>query len=124
MQPILEVSGVSKRYEGFTLREVSFALSRGYIMGLIGPNGAGKTTLLKMVLDLVRPDEGEIRAFGMDPAREGEAIRSRIGFVHEEPSFYGNLPVERVAQIVGLFYPSWDEAAFRALAREFGLPLG
>ncbi len=124
MDPVLEVSGVSKSYEGFLLREVSFSLPRGYIMGLIGPNGAGKTTLLKMVLDLVRPDAGEIRVFGKDAQVEGKAIRARVGFVHEEPAFYGNLPAERVAEIVGGFYPTWDGGSFRALAGEFGVPLG
>ncbi len=88
MEPILEVLEVFKAYQGFALKDVSFTLPRGYIMGLIGPNGAGKTTLLKMMLDLVRPDAGEIRVFGLDARTHGEAIRSRIGFVHEEPTFH------------------------------------
>jgi ABC-2 type transport system ATP-binding protein len=124
MEPVLEVSGVSKSYEGFSLREVSFSLPRGYIMGLIGPNGAGKTTLLKMILDLVRPDAGEIRVFGMDTTLHGEAVRARIGFVHEEPTFYGSLPAEWVSEIVGPFYPTWDHGRFQSLAKEFGVPLG
>jgi len=124
MVPILEVSSVSKHYEGFSLADVSFSLPRGYIMGLIGPNGAGKTTVLKMILDLVRPDAGEIRVFGMEVRERGAAIRTRIGFVHEEPSYYGSLPVERIARIVGAFYPAWNDEKFRSLAREFDLPLG
>jgi len=124
MEPILEVREVFKAYEGFALKDVSFSLPRGYIMGLIGPNGAGKTTLLKMILDLVRPDAGEIRVFGLDAAKHGDAVRARIGFVHENPSFYEALSVEAAAGAVGAFYPSWDEAGFRRLAREFGLSLG
>jgi ABC-2 type transport system ATP-binding protein len=124
MEPILEVRGVRKAYEGFLLKDVSFSLPRGYIMGLIGPNGAGKTTLLKMILDLVRPDAGEIRVFGTDANRGGEAVRTRVAFVHEEPSFYGALPAERVAEIFRIFYPTWDAEAFRGLAKEFGVPLG
>jgi ABC-2 type transport system ATP-binding protein len=124
MEPILELREVFKAYEGFALKDVSFSLPRGYIMGLIGPNGAGKTTLLKMILDLVRPDAGEIRAFGLDTRRHGDAVRTRIGFVHENPTFYEALSVEAAAGAVGVFYPSWDEAGFRRLAKEFGLPLG
>jgi len=123
MVPVLEVAGVSKHYQGFSLADVSFSLPRGYIMGLIGPNGAGKTTVLKMILDLVRPDAGEIRVFGMEARAMGGAIRTRIGFVHEEPSYYGMLPLERIADIVGPFYPTWDGGRFRSLAREFDLPL-
>jgi ABC-2 type transport system ATP-binding protein len=123
MEPILEVREIFKAYQGFALKDISFTLPRGYIMGLIGPNGAGKTTLLKMMLDLVRPDAGEIRIFGLDARTDGEAIRSRIGFVHEEPSFHEALSVMAAADAVGPFYPGWDEGAFRSLAREFGLPL-
>ena len=122
--PILEVREIFKAYEGFALKDVSFSLPRGFIMGLIGPNGAGKTTLLKMMLDLVRPDAGEIRVFGLNAAEHGEAIRARIGFVHENPRFYEGLPVEGAAAAIGPFYPTWSEGAFRRLAREFGLPLG
>jgi ABC-2 type transport system ATP-binding protein len=121
--PILELRGVGKAYEGFALRNISFFLPRGYIMGLIGPNGAGKTTLIKMILALVQPDAGRIRVFGLDPTLEGEAVRARIGFVHENPVFHSALSAERAAAAVGPFYPTWDEAAFRSLAREFGVPL-
>jgi ABC-2 type transport system ATP-binding protein len=61
---VLELDGLCKRYPGFALADVSFALPRGYIMGLIGPNGAGKTTTLKLILGLLRRDGGVIRAFG------------------------------------------------------------
>jgi ABC-2 type transport system ATP-binding protein len=114
---------VTKAYEGFALRDVSFSLPRGYIMGLIGHNGAGKTTLLRLILNLVSPDAGEIRVFGKDHRREEVAVRSRIGFVHENPTFYGSLSVEKAAAVIGPFYPTWDETTFRSLASEFELPL-
>ncbi len=123
MDSVLELHNVCKAYEGFDLRDVSFVLPRGYIMGLIGPNGAGKTTLIKMILNLVRPDSGDIRVFGLDAAAEGQSVRARIGFVHEQPTFYEELPAHRVAATVGSFYPAWDEAEFKVLASEFGLPL-
>jgi len=122
-EPILDLDGVFKAYEGFALRDVSFSLPRGYIMGLIGPNGAGKTTLLKMILGLVRPQAGSIRVFGMDAGPDGQAIRARIGFVHEHPTFFEGLPAGRVADAVGPFYPTWEADTFRSLAREFRVPL-
>jgi len=121
MEPVLDIRNVTKAYEGFTLRDVSFSLPRGYIMGLIGHNGAGKTTLLNLILNLVRLDSGEIRIFGLDHRREEVAVRSRIGFVHETPTFFGALSVERVAAAVAPFYTTWDEGVFRSLAKEFGL---
>lgn len=123
MDAILELRGVTKSFEGFTLDDVSFSLPRGYIMGLVGPNGAGKTTLVRLILNLARPDAGEIRVFGLDPAVAEADVRSRIGFVHENPSFYDALPVERAGAVMGSFYCTWDDARFRALSAEFELPL-
>lgn len=69
---VLEISGLTKRYPKFTLDHVSFSVEKGSIMGLIGRNGAGKTTTMKSILNLVLPDEGEIRFFGK-PLCENEA---------------------------------------------------
>jgi ABC-2 type transport system ATP-binding protein len=120
---ILEVRGLCKHYPGFALCEVSFTLPRGYIMGLIGPNGAGKTTTLKLILGLLRRDGGAIDAFGLDPARQGAQIRSRIGFVHDEPHFYRQLTLAQNAALVARFYRSWDDDAFGRHADAFELPL-
>lgn len=123
MDKALEFTGVSKDYEGFALRDISFSVPRGYIVGLVGPNGAGKTTLMRLALGLAGNDGGSVRVFGQDPRREGAAIRARIGFVHEAPSFYDYLSAERVARIVAPFYPAWDQALFSRLITEFGVPL-
>jgi ABC-2 type transport system ATP-binding protein len=120
---VLEVRGLCKAYPGFLLADVSFSLPRGYIMGLIGPNGAGKTTTLKLILGLLRRDGGTINAFGIDPARQGAKVRSRIGFVHDEPRFYRSLSLEQNAALVARFYPTWDSDAFSRHADAFGLPL-
>jgi len=124
MDPILDVRGLAKRYERFALEDLSFQVPAGHVVGLIGPNGAGKTTTLKLILGLLRPDGGSIRAFGMDPARDGAGVRARIGFVHDEPVFYTHLTLERNAAIVARLYPAWDDGAFRRHASAFGLALG
>jgi len=120
---ILEVRDLCKRYPGFQLSDVSFTLPRGYIMGLIGPNGAGKTTTLKLILGAVHRDGGTIQAFGLDPAREGAAVRSRIGFVHDEPRFYRQLTLAQNAALVARLYRTWDDDEFRRLAVAFELSM-
>lgn len=67
MKNALEIRGLTRKYEGFALDSVNLTLPRGCVMGLIGENGAGKTTLIKTVLDLVRPDSGEIEVLGGRP---------------------------------------------------------
>jgi ABC-2 type transport system ATP-binding protein len=118
----LEFAAVSKAYEGFALKDVSFSVPRGYIVGLVGPNGAGKTTLMRLALGLAASDGGTVRVFGQDPRRAGADVRARIGFVHDTPAFYDHLSVERVAAIVAPFYPTWDAALFARLLDEFGVP--
>ena len=124
MDPILELRGVTKHYAGFSLRAMSFSLPRGYVCGLIGPNGAGKTTIVKMILGLVRPERGELRVCGDDPATAEQAVKDRIGFVHEVPAYYDHLRVGAVASIVRPFYSGWDQPLFETLVREFEVPTG
>jgi ABC-2 type transport system ATP-binding protein len=123
MEPVLNISNLRKEYEGFTLKDVSFRLPEGCIMGLIGPNGAGKTTIIKLVMNLVRRNAGDIRIFGKDNRVDEVAIKSRIGFVHDTPCFYGHLTLQQVKSIIAPFYRDWDDGVFLRLAREFDLPL-
>ncbi len=123
MEYAFEVNGLRKEYPGFTLRDVSFALPRGHIMGLIGPNGAGKTTVIKLILNIVRRTAGEVRLFGLDNLAREEEVKSRTGFVLDETPFYGYLKVAAAASVIAPFYRTWDHARFETLCREFELPL-
>jgi len=123
MDEALVISGLRKAYPGFLLNDVSFRLPRGYIMGLIGPNGAGKTTVIKLILNLVRREAGHITVLGRDNLKDEMWIKSRLGFVHETPAFFGYHTVRQTASLVSGFYPSWDGSRFKQLAQEFGLPL-
>ena len=122
MEYALEVNGLRKEYPGFTLRDVSFALPRGHIMGLIGPNGAGKTTVIKLILNIVRRTAGEVLALGLDNLAREEEVKSRIGFVLDDPPLYGYLKAGGIGAVVAPFYRSWDGARFERLCREFELP--
>jgi len=119
MDSAIEITGLGKRYKGFALEDVGFAVPRGYIMGLIGPNGAGKTTIIKLIMNLVRRDAGEVRVFGLDNRRHEAGIKARIGFVYDAPRFPEDLRLGTIASAVAAFYDRWDEARFRALLEEF-----
>jgi ABC-type multidrug transport system ATPase subunit len=69
MENALDVRNLDKDYGDFRLRDVSFSLPRGYIMGLIGPNGAGKTTIIKLILNLIRPGQPCSGSRGQKPDR-------------------------------------------------------
>ncbi len=101
---IIEAKNIVKRFGKITaLNGISLTINRG-IEGLIGPNGAGKTTFINIILGLIRPDEGYISVFGMDPWRDGAEIRERIGVLHEKPQFPKNFTGREYLEIVGSFY--------------------
>ncbi len=123
-EPALELQGVTKRYRGFALKNVTFSVPRGYVCGLIGPNGAGKTTIIKLIMNLVRRDAGDIRVFGLDNRRDEVAVKSRIGFVYDTPGFWDDRTLRAQRAVLGPFYPSWNDATFDRLASRFDLPMG
>ncbi|MET8566702.1 CocE/NonD family hydrolase [Streptomyces sp. NPDC004783] len=90
----LRITGLSKRYAGSTeryaVREVSFRVEKGQVLGLLGPNGAGKTTTLRMLMGLIAPDAGEIRVFG-HAVRPGAPVLSRVGAFVEGAGFLPHL---------------------------------
>ncbi|MFE7596247.1 alpha/beta fold hydrolase [Streptomyces sp. NPDC057494] len=89
----LQITGLSKKYRGgdrYSVREVSFRVEQGQVLGLLGPNGAGKTTTLRMLMGLITPDEGEIRVFGQ-AIRPGAPVLSRVGAFVEGAGFLPHL---------------------------------
>ncbi|MFF0695969.1 CocE/NonD family hydrolase [Streptomyces tendae] len=90
----LQITGLSKRYAGSTeryaVRELSFRVEKGQVLGLLGPNGAGKTTTLRMLMGLIKPDGGEVRVFG-HAIRPGAPVLSRVGAFVEGAGFLPHL---------------------------------
>ncbi|MBC5648405.1 ABC transporter ATP-binding protein [Christensenella tenuis] len=113
---------ISKEYGDFALRDVSFSVPRGSIMGLIGENGAGKTTAIRLLLNMIRADSGTIEVFGLDHAENEREIKEQIGVVMEEDCFYESLKCKDVAAILRHIFKTWDDALFRSFVKNFGLP--
>jgi ABC-2 type transport system ATP-binding protein len=92
MEPTIRISNVRKAFGDVqAVRDVSFEVHPGEIFGLLGPNGAGKTTTIRMMLDIFRPDGGEIEVFGGDLT---EDKKNRIGYMPEERGLYKDLKLE------------------------------
>ena len=123
MDYLLELNNISKKYRGFQLKNISFNLEKGYIMGLIGPNGAGKSTTIKLIMNLIKKDSGEIKIFGRDYRKNEIAVKERIGFVYDENYFYEDLNLLEMKNIIAPFYKNWEEETFREHIKVFNLPL-
>ncbi|HEX9975264.1 MAG TPA: ABC transporter ATP-binding protein [bacterium] len=123
MENVLEIQKLRKNYGDFALQDVSFSLPEGYIMGLIGPNGAGKTTIIKLIMNLIMKHGGKIEIFGKNNLEHEVEIKSRIGFVYDNPNYYEHLNLKQIKNIIRPFYKEWDEKVFLSLADQFELPL-
>ena len=119
MKNALEIRGLTRKYEGFALDSVNLTLPRGCVMGLVGENGAGKTTLIKTVLDLVRPDSGEIEVLG--GRADDAAVRERIGAVLEDGGFLSTMNAAQVDTLLGRAYRAWDGVQFEVYLDRFGI---
>ncbi|NLM05122.1 MAG: ABC transporter ATP-binding protein [Clostridiales bacterium] len=121
MEYLLELENVYKKVKDFELKNISFKLEKGYIMGFIGPNGAGKSTTIKLIMNLIKNDKGEIKVFGMDYKDRENEIKERIGFVYDENYFYEDLSLVDMKNVIAPFYRKWDEDVFQKYMEIFNL---
>lgn len=119
---IMEIQNLTKRLDGFQLEGVTFSVPAGFIMGLIGPNGAGKTTMIKLVLGMLRKDDGEIRILG-EQVQDGATakVREEIGVVMDRPYYAEDWTVSQVEKAISHFYSRWDRAAYQHYCSRFQL---
>jgi ABC-2 type transport system ATP-binding protein len=120
----LEVKNLRKQYGKFELKDVSFKLESGLIMGFVGPNGAGKSTTIKAILNQIHKDGGEILLWGKDNVRHEIELKNRIGVVLDEGYFYGHLSLNRMKDLIAPFYKTWDEKEYQRYISDFRLDEG
>lgn len=123
MENILEIQGLCKKYKGFELKDVSFALPKGYIMGFVGQNGSGKTTTIRSILNMANINSGKISVFGLDSVSDSKKIKERTGVVFDSLYFAEHLKIKEIENQLKGFYPDWDSEGFFGRINAFGLPL-
>ncbi len=116
----IEVKNLSKSYKDFELKNISFTLPCGCIMGLIGENGAGKTTTIKLILNMLRKKSGEIKLLGKEQAK---CSMEDIGIVTEENGFPECLNASDMHRIFKNIYKNWDRELYFYYLSEFNLPI-
>ena len=101
----IEVSGLTKRYDSLVaVKDLSFAVKRGEVLGLVGPNGAGKTTTLRALAGIHPPSDGTIRICGFDLHNDPVDAKRHLAFMPDEPRLFDYLTVEEHLQFVGRLY--------------------
>lgn len=121
MKEILKVEKLNKTYPKFSLKDVSFSINSGEIMGFVGRNGAGKTTTLKSVMNLLHVDSGTVVAFGKDMKMFELENKQKIGFALSEINYYPNRTIRQMADVTKRFYKNFSEETFAKACSLFKL---
>jgi ABC-2 type transport system ATP-binding protein len=120
--PVLEINNLVRRYghtdavDGLNLR-----VQAGRCYGFFGRNGAGKTTTIKCLLNLIRPTSGETKVFGLDPAHNEVAVKSRVAYVPDYVAFYPWMTVRETLDYFASFRRHWNQETQGALLQQFRL---
>ena len=121
MNEVLRLENVNKKYPTFSLKDVSFSIEPGQIMGFIGRNGAGKTTTLKCIMNLIHFESGKISAFDKDMTENELENKQRIGFALSELNYYPNKTIRQLMNVTKRFYKNFDEQKFEEVCKLFNL---
>lgn len=120
--PAIDVQHVTVRYgKRHAVEDVSLAVPPGTVYALLGRNGAGKSSLVRCILGQLRPNGGNVSLFGADAWRERTRLMERIGVVAEEPDAPPAMRVGELASFSAQLYPRWQQSAFDARMRRFGI---
>lgn len=119
MENAVKVSNLSKSFNGqIVVKDISFEIAKGEVFGLIGPNGAGKTTIIRMLLDIIRPDSGDIKILDSALSRE---IKNRIGYLPEERGLYKKLTVIETLLYLGALKERDSKERTKTLLEKMGM---
>lgn len=120
--PVIEIKNLTRRYGHVeAVNGLSLTVQPGRCYGFFGRNGAGKTTTIKCLLNLLRPNSGEVRVFGLDPQKQEVAIKSRLSYVPDTVAFYPWMTVNQSLEFLASFRPSWNRELERDLLNRFNL---
>ena len=121
-QLAIEVKGLTRRYGKLeAVHDLNLSVRAGCCYGFFGRNGAGKTTTIKCLLNLLRPQSGSVRVFGLDPQRYEVAVKSRLAYVPDAVAFYPWMTVRDTLDYFASFRAHWNRGIENDLLKRFGL---
>lgn len=119
----IKIRNLTKKFDDFTLQDITLDLPKGCILGLIGENGAGKSTTIRLIMNALKKDSGTVSVLGTDNESSAfSQIKEELGVVLDEAYFPGILSIEEINRIMKYTFRNWDEALFEAYVIKFKLP--
>ncbi|MFJ7730387.1 ABC transporter ATP-binding protein [Lysinibacillus sp. NPDC097231] len=118
----IEIHDLHKSFEGFSLKDVSFSVPQGTVMGFIGENGAGKSTTIKCLLNLLKKEYGEVLLFGKDIVEHEISIKNDIGVVFDELHVPETLNATQLDKFMKKVFKTWDSGFYFERLAQFKVP--
>ena len=116
---VIRTQGLTKAYQGAkALDSLNLEVPKNSIFGFLGPNGAGKSTTIKMLLGLTRPTDGKALLFGQDITQDSLAIRRRVGYLAQDPSYYEHMTARQTLRYTARFFYSGPKDLIEARIEE------
>lgn len=123
MNHAVTMSNVHKTVDDFQLKSIHLEIEKGTIAALVGKNGAGKSTLIKMMMHLMKTDEGDIQLLGQSVLTEDESWKTNIAYLPQKPPLIVPFTGHEMKELISQWYPTWDEHYFQEIVSVFGLEL-
>jgi ABC-2 type transport system ATP-binding protein len=122
LTPVIQIENLAYSYgRAEAVHDLSLKVQPGRCYGLFGRNGAGKTTTMKCLLNLIRPKRGQVRVFGLDPARAEVAVKRRLAYVPDQIVFYPWMSVRETLDYLASFRERWNLKTEQELLERFRL---
>jgi len=120
--PAIQIKNLAYAYgRAEAVHDFSLTVQPGRCYGLFGRNGAGKTTTMKCLLNLLRPQRGNVRVFGLDPAKEEVAVKQRLAYVPDQVAFYPWMTIRETLDYLASFRVNWNRKIQEELLQRFRL---
>ena len=120
--PAIQIEDLTYAYgRAEAVRNLNLTVLPGRCYGLFGRNGAGKTTTMKCLLNLLRPQRGKVRVFGMDPAKQEVEVKRRLAYVPDQVAFYPWMTIRETLDYLASFRDNWNARTEKELLGRFGL---
>lgn len=123
MNPLLDISKLEKKVDEFQLGPIDLQIEPGTITAIVGNNGSGKSTLLKLIMNLAKPDKGNIMVANQLVHGEEESWKNQIAYQPQTVIGYNPFTGNKLKDLIAPLYPNWDEALFLKLVELFDIPL-
>lgn len=123
MTVFLDIHDLEKRIDGFHLGPIDFKGESGKVIGLVGNNASGKSTLLKLIMDLAKPEMGNVVLFDKFVYGHDESWKVDVSYLPQDQVGYDPFTGAELKQFIARLYPNWDDILFKQMVEDFEIPL-